>query len=168
MTADHERALARLWEEQFTPLTRVAHKSLRDWHAAEDVTMQSFAKLGRRMEQQAVPEDELLYLLRRIQSDNVVDELRRADHRPVPTTDAQLCQEIGVRDDFLPQSMASLHRDFDAAVRGLHEHHRDAFILVQLRGLELREAAVELGVSHMTVSRWNQSAHDTVREEITP
>jgi DNA-directed RNA polymerase specialized sigma24 family protein len=67
----------------------------------------------------------------------------------------------------LPLSLASFPEDFDYAVRGLPESERDAFILTDLRGLTVREAADVLDVSKSTVDRWADAARDLLGEELT-
>lgn len=67
----------------------------------------------------------------------------------------------------LSQSLASFPSAFDAAVRGLEGPERDAYILTELRGLTLREAADVLDTSHITVHRRAEVARHIVREEIT-
>lgn len=57
--------------------------------------------------------------------------------------------------------------DFDRALRALPAPERDAFILTQLRGLTVRDAADELDVSYRTVARRAESARTLIREEIT-
>jgi RNA polymerase sigma factor (sigma-70 family) len=56
--------------------------------------------------------------------------------------------------------------DFDRALRALPAPERDAFILTQLRGLTVRDAADELDVSYRTVARRAEAARTLIREEI--
>jgi DNA-directed RNA polymerase specialized sigma24 family protein len=56
--------------------------------------------------------------------------------------------------------------DFDGAVRGLTEPDRDVFILTELRGLTVREAAGVLDTSYPTIHRRAEAARRTVRKEL--
>lgn len=61
---------------------------------------------------------------------------------------------------------AEFHAGFDRAVRALPELERDAYILTELRGLTVREAAAVLGVGKSSVDRLRQAALTSIREEI--
>jgi len=56
--------------------------------------------------------------------------------------------------------------EFDAAVRGLEESERDAYILTELRGLSQREAADVLGTSQPTVHRRAEAARHFIKGAI--
>jgi RNA polymerase sigma factor (sigma-70 family) len=105
----------------------------------------------------------------------IVDGLRKNEHRdrdrrPRPAgsrEDLAELVELGLATyQALPIRLASFSDDFDRAVRGLDGPERDAFILTDLRGLTVREAADVLDVSFKTVARRTDSARADIREEL--
>jgi len=63
--------------------------------------------------------------------------------------------------------MATFGQDFDRAVRALAEPERASFILTELRGAALREAAALLGLTHPTVLARANAARALIREELS-
>lgn len=57
-------------------------------------------------------------------------------------------------------------QSFDAAIRELPEDERGAFILTELRGLTVREAATVAHVPKTTLARHAEAARNLLREEI--
>lgn len=164
MTLANQERLSQVWMDEYDNVRSQAQRMLRDPAAAEDVAMQAFVKLGERMERGTV--DRPAALLQTLLHGLTVDLIRSADARPklVPLEDAD--NHAGVRRPFLGVDQASLPSDFNAAVRGLPEPERDAFILTELRGLTVREAAEVMDTSKSSVDRLAQSALTTIREEL--
>lgn len=79
-----------------------------------------------------------------------------------PEVDDQLARVV-------PETLdrAEFRADFDRAVRGLAESERAVFILTELRGLTVREAADVLGLPKSTVADRLQAARTFIREELT-
>jgi len=128
--------------------------------------MQTFVKLGEAMEQGRAecPRKLLPLILHGL----VTDSIRQAARRPETLSLEQIQeQQLPSGDTFLPIDQASLPTDFDVAVRGLPAPERDAFILTELRGLTVREAAEVLGISKSSVDRLDTAARATVREELS-
>jgi len=93
-----------------------------------------------------------------------VDEYRRdARETPVDPKEARDLLKPGA---ILTGEAWRFGTDFDAAVRTLTTHERDAFTLTELRGLTVRKAADVLDTSRMTVHRRAESARVQLREEL--
>lgn len=136
--------------------TAQAERILGDRAAAEDVAAEAVTR---------VVEGKPEHLLPLIVHGLAVDEYRRRG-KEIPAG--------FLRDDNLELSQgqplsfedAEFHADFDTVLRELEEPERDAFILTELRGLTVREAADVLDTSKDTVHRRAERARLTVREEL--
>lgn len=157
-----EQVLADLWTRKAPEIKRAALRALRDNDAAEDVTARSFLRLAERLTAGYAAEN-VEGLLVRIAERLTIDEQRSAYTRPVPSGLAPV--EPGTN-GFLNESLANFHDEFDAALRALPDEQRDAFILIHLRGLTVREAATTLDASRSSVFDHSEAAITFFREEL--
>lgn len=135
--------------------------------------MQAITQLGEALERGAEVRSPAAYLWRTALN-LIVSEVRRRE-RELPAGDRAAMEDAleaaeghGVGSGVhlyrpLPVELAEFPPEFDRAIRELPEDERDSFILTELRGATTREAADILGVSHMTVSRRSNAAHEHVR-----
>jgi DNA-directed RNA polymerase specialized sigma24 family protein len=124
------------------------------------VTARSFVRLAEAMAAGRAEDPEALLPL--ITHGLIVDEQRATYRRPSPVG---LDVERGVT-GLTPLSLATFADKFNEALRALPDDARDAFILTELRGLTVREAADILGVHYATVSRHSEAAITSLREEL--
>ena len=156
-----EQVLADLWVKKASGIRRAAKRTLRDRDAADDVTARSFVRLAEALTAGTVANVE--GLLTTISKNLIVDEQRAAYRRPVPA--GLEVVEPGTNGN-LPASLTTFPHEFDAAIRTLPDEQRAAYILTELRGLTVREAASVLGTSKSTVARAAEAAITSRRKEL--
>lgn len=165
MTPEATRQLGDLYRLQADALTaRLARKVGRE--DAEDIVMQAFVRLGERLEREPVKDAPALL-------GTIITGLLKNHYRD---SDARATRETPVgefHDELHPVHDLTLDdlefsEDLDAALRGLDEDIRDAFILTELRGLTLREAGDVLGVDNTTVMRRAERARQELVQQIGP
>lgn len=165
MSPATQAKLGALYESHYDDNRTWAEGYLRDPELAEDVTMQAFTKLGESMERGNVRQPERL--LTRIQQGLLIDTVREKDRHPVVSFEEHLSDQDSLgAESFLSIEDAPFPGDFDQAVRDLPEEERAAFILTELRGLTVREAADVLGTSKSDVDRRVSSARTSIRKEL--
>jgi DNA-directed RNA polymerase specialized sigma24 family protein len=125
------------------------------------VTARSFVRLAEAMAAGRAEDPEALLTL--IAHGMIVDEQRAAYKRPVPV--GLDVVEPGTR-GFIPPALATFPHEFNEALRALPDEQRDAFILTELRGLTVREAASELGVSKSALARHSEAATTALKKEL--
>lgn len=160
MTRANSDQLADIWERQYEATVRSARARLRSAPLAEDVAMTAFGKLGEAMERGSVPDPDKL--LRVITYGLIADIARQGPTREVPLLDN--LPEPGVKGS--GHVGLDFPETFDNVIRGLPKPQRDAFILTELRGLTVREAAGVLGIGRSTLSDRDLAAREQLRKEL--
>jgi RNA polymerase sigma factor (sigma-70 family) len=175
LTEDTRGSLELLYDLTFDIARQVAASVVGE-DQADDVAMDTMLRASDKLAD-GVPFEEVADLVPVIAYGIAVDEYRRLrDSREYAVDPKELRDTLAELEDngtTLIQPGASLtgeewrfSTDFDAALRSLTSDERDAFILTELRGLTVRDAAPLLGTSHMTVHRRAESARSQIREEI--
>jgi RNA polymerase sigma factor (sigma-70 family) len=138
---------------------------------AEDIVGKAFTRLAEKLEDTPVKDGPAL--LGSIVSGLLIDHYRAMDFRRANETPVGLQTEL---DDELREQRGvptftvdtyEFQKDFDSAIRGLDPDDRDAFIVTELRGLPVREAADVLATSKDTVHRRAEAARTIIRQEVT-
>ena len=162
LTAKAEQRLGELYRSEYRSIRRYFRKRLGE-NEADDAAALVFVRLARAYDAGRDPE------LGLIVNAVAVDEMRARRYRPSPYGLKPGQPEEPLWCGVVPETSPrrSFRAAFDTALRGLPEDERDAFILIELRGLTSREAAGVLDTSHMTIHRRAESARLQVREEIT-
>ena len=94
-------------------------------------------------------------------------DARRANGRSIEEPTGLLPDMAALRSaPYVTPDIARFRVDFDQALRGLPEADRDAFILTELRGLAVREAANLLGISKSEAATRAEAARIALREEL--
>ena len=166
MTHAVQAAYADLYRSLYGPtMARVVHE-IGNRESAEDVTAQAFIDLYLSLER----EEDVGDLLARL---NLIVQSRTRDHLRAKKRRQE--DPVGLATELdklsnawpLPERMATFPADFDLAIRGLSEPGRDTFILTELRGLSVREAAEVMGTPKSTVADRLQAARTLIREELS-
>ncbi|MCH9683870.1 MAG: RNA polymerase sigma factor [Deltaproteobacteria bacterium] len=157
--------LQQLYREHSAAVARRLYRLCGDREVARDLTQDAFVVAMKRLDslQDTTARSAWLHGI----AYNLLREHRRFAHRRrslwqrwrgKSTERAQAVAIEGGTDD-----EAQLLRTLDAALRGLDTDKRDAFVLRQLEGLSLEEAAGLLDVSVQTVSYRDKRAEAHVR-----
>lgn len=186
MTESARRQLDELYRYQADAVRRsVARKIGRE--QAEDLVSRAFVRLAEKMENEPVKDAPAL--LGTIVSGLVTDHYRAKKRQPVLVDFAGIEQEANreLAEDADPQDPfhtfaarvqdaltvpmpddedVRFRGDFNEALRALDTEERDAFILTELRGLPVRDAAEVLATSKDTVHRRAEAARTKLREEL--
>ena len=148
-----------------------------DKERAEDLAVETFLTLARMLEAGKRPKDMEAYLMS-LAEGRARNEKKRLSRSPeelmdgIPAAlarfednrgieleeevaktyarDLEPLEWVGTPPPLTPEDV-EFRADFDSALRELPECERDAFILTELRGLTVREAADVLGVARSTV-----------------
>ena len=162
LTAEAEQRLGTLYRSEYRSIRRYFRKRLGE-NEAEDAAALVFVRLARAYDAGRDPD------LGLIVNAVAVDEMRARRYRPssygLKPGEIEEPVLYVVEPETSPRR--SFRAAFDTALRGLPGAERDAFILIELRGLTSREAAGVLDTSHMTIHRRAESARLTVAKEIT-
>lgn len=152
--------LARLWAEEAPTLRRRAAQ-LAGWAAADDAVAEAFTRLAAELREGRIPPYPRAALAVKVR-DQAVMALRRQDTRLDPLGQHRDISESNGREGWARSHPSLEHatfaRDFDRAMRQLPDEQRAAFTLTELRGLTVREAAAELGVSKTTAAAHSEAA----------
>lgn len=162
-----QQRLGELYERRGGQVRAYVRRALRDPDVAEDITAQAFTRLGEKMV--AGRAGDLEELLPLIVSGLVIDHQRAAARRPQPVgLDRELrAVEPGLHWRSLQPGLSDFPVTFNQALRALPDNERDAFILTELRGLTVREAAAVLDAPRSTVADRAEAARNFLREEIS-
>jgi RNA polymerase sigma factor (sigma-70 family) len=160
LTKANSDQLLQIWEREYERVVRVAKRRVRDAGHAEDIAMTAFSKLGEAMERRPVPDP--ARLLEIILFGLIADVARKAPTRAKEVLTDELF-EPGVQASFTGVDFPAV---FDNAVRGLEKPERDAFILTELRGLTLPEAAGVLNIARSTLALRDKAAREALRKEL--
>lgn len=163
LSEDVGSSLELLYDRTYDDARRVAAKVIGE-AGAEDVAMEAMVRAGQMLED-GVPLEEVGELVTVIAYGLAVDEYRRGESPAGLGMDDQLGALLDARavSDFEAAEFDVL---FDSGVRALEDEQRDAFILTDLRGLTVREAAGVLRTSYPTVHRRAEVARTLLREEL--
>lgn len=150
-----------------------AAQRVASWHDAEDLTQRTLVRLNRQMERGHagdVVQRAYATLHNEIRNHRRTLKRRREDLRGLDLDNevnlaAAKTNRLTVPTPTTPDAyMFGLA--LTAAVRGLPEPEREAFVLTVMRGLTAREAAQVLGTSHTTVLTRANSARSILKEEL--
>ena len=171
--SDHD-LLVELYETEDARVFNIARRVLGDDVGAEEVMAQTFARLAERVERDGADyrePDDWRELLGLFAHGLAIDEYRRRQRDPLPLGHAADMEHLFEHELPLGRPMtlerAEFHVDFDRALRGLPAPERDAFILTELRGLSVRDAADALGGHYRTVARRAEAARTLIRKELS-
>ena len=130
--------------------------------SAEDIVSRAFIRLADKLEQGTGSAD--AKLLQSIIDGLVKNHWRDTASREIPVGTAEDVWASGH-----PETIEDVEfrHDFDLALRHLPEQEREAFILTELRGLTVREAASLLGVHWSTVHRRAEAARTSIAKELS-
>lgn len=140
--------------------------SILDDAAAEDVAMETMIRAGQKIED-GVPLDEVADLVTVIAYGLAVDEYRRGE---IPAGLGDRPDQLGALLDARSVSdfeAADFSLSHDLGLRGLDSAPRDAYILTELRGLTVREAAGVLDTPRNTVHRRAEAARTQIKEALS-
>jgi RNA polymerase sigma-70 factor (ECF subfamily) len=158
-------AIASIWTSDYKQTVSRARRALNgDTSLAEDVVMQSFAQLGEQMEREVIAQPR--HMLQLITQRRITDSIRAKRDKPTTPYEAENTEQdsLGATGYLAPDNAFPV--DFDLALRALPQEEREAFILTELRGLTVREAADVLGTSKSDVDRRASSARTSIRKEL--
>jgi RNA polymerase sigma-70 factor (ECF subfamily) len=132
------------------PLLRrfVSRLTQGDRHLTEDIVQETLLRLWRRPQTIQTHHTSLRPWLCTVARNLIVDHWRVRQARPMESNDAGLEFITAVRD---PIDEAEWARDIAQAMAKLSSDHREVLRLVYYRGLQLKEAANELGLPLGTV-----------------
>jgi RNA polymerase sigma factor (sigma-70 family) len=139
---------------------RKRHKGIPE-DSREDIVQDSLIELAR------VAPREPEALLRTIIDRRAIDFLRRlATRRAVEVPVGDTAVDTYNLPDVIDNDDQLFTTSFNEALRALPDDLRDAFIAVELRGLDVREAASELESTKSTVARRVAEAREILRREV--
>ena len=173
MTSSVQAAFEALYTQDYDGLVRRVAGKTESREDAEDIVARSFTKLWRHIENGY--RDDLGARLNQIIDSGIKDywqalAARRAVEIPVGSN-ADLAYAEDKRTvlsvPYATIEDVEFRTDFDRALRGLESDVRDAFILTDIRGLGIEEAASHLGIDHTTVSRRRELARAQLRRELS-
>lgn len=150
MKAGDASALERLMDRYWLPLVRFSARSASGWDEAEDMAQDVFVRLWQAREQWE-PGGSVRTFLYRSARNLAVD---RARHREVQARSV-LPLERGVRRTATPVEnviRGELQDDFERALSDMAPRRREAFVLVRLQGLSLREAGEVMELMPRTIA----------------
>jgi RNA polymerase sigma-70 factor (sigma-E family) len=148
-----EREFTEFYAGSAAALRRTAYVVVRDWHVAEDLTQQAFAKLY--VAWPRVREETRMAYARRTVVNECLSHLRR--HRPESPT------------DILPERSAPTHDDapdLGAALTALPDRQRAIVALRFLDDLSVAEVGRLLGITDGTVKSQTSRALSTLRRRL--
>jgi len=148
-----EREFTEFYAGSAPALRRTAYVVVRDWHVAEDVTQQAFAKLY--VAWPRVREETRMAYARRAVVNECLSHLRR--RRPETPTDA------------LPERAVTAHEpahDLGPALAALPDRQRAIVALRFLDDLSVAEVGRLLGIADGTVKSQTARALETLRQRL--
>jgi RNA polymerase sigma-70 factor (ECF subfamily) len=171
LTTSSATALDSAYREHYPRIRRMFKSALKDQERAEDLAADTFVLLARKLEDGETPLHYGAYIT--VLAEGVLkNEIKRLARgkdttAPVPALDAA-SERLDHMFAYPPLSIEDVEFrcDFDRAVRELPEDAREAFILTELRGLTVREAAPIIGVHLDTVARRAEAARARIRSSI--
>lgn len=160
MDADVWDVIGELFE-RYGSLVRLAERYVGS--DADDIVMEAFVRLARAVEAGAAPNDASNMLNATVR--NLALNHIRDTGKEAPMDTATI---TGMIDSPRPLTLERnlFVSDFNDALRDLTTDEREAFILVELRGLSLREAGEVLDCSAMTVGRRHERARANLAREL--
>ncbi len=148
-----EREFAEFYASSAAALRRTAYVVVRDWHVAEDLTQQAFAKLY--VAWPRVREETRMAYARRTVVNECLSHLRR--HRPETPTDS-----LPERSAPAPDEAPDLGRVMDA----LPDRQRAIVALRFFDDLSVAEVGRLLGIADGTVKSQTARALETLRQRL--
>jgi len=148
-----EREFTEFYAASAAALRRTAYVVVRDWHVAEDLTQQAFAKLY--VAWPRVREETRMAYARRTVVNECLSHLRR--HRPETPTDAVPDRIVDAPD---------VRGDLDAALLLLPARQRAIVALRFLDDLSVAEVGRLLGIADGTVKSQTNRALETLRKRL--
>jgi RNA polymerase sigma factor (sigma-70 family) len=143
-------ALGALMERHWLPLVRYVARSVGGWDEGEDVAQEVFVRVWRGRSEWR-PGGSVRSYLYQIARNLTVDRARHADVRARSAQTLLRARgrtatpvEVAIRDE--------LRADFEQALSELAPRRREAFVLVRLQGLTLREAGEVMELTPRTVA----------------
>lgn len=189
ISAGTQGVLEDAYRAHYDRIRRWMRARINDKERAEDLAVETFLTLARKLEEGVEPRNMEAYLVKLAsgharneiqrlaesrevlyESSEWVEEHRGAEPRrgeEVPKLSAKTRAKDMEPPEWLWMSPETpedveFRADFDRAVRALPADERDAFILGELRGLTAEEAGGVLGISNAAVSRRQKSARARV------
>ena len=147
-----EREFTEFYAGSAAALRRTAYVVVRDWHIAEDLTQQAFAKLY--VAWPRVRAETRMAYARRTVVNECLSHLRR--HRP--ETPRRRCPSVGADADDPP--------DLGAALAALPDRQRAIVALRFLDDLSVAEVGRLLGIADGTVKSQTARALETLRRRL--
>ena len=148
-----EREFTEFYAASAAALRRTAYVVVRDWHVAEDLTQQAFAKLY--VAWPRVREETRMAYARRTVVNECLSHLRR--HQPETPTDAVPDRIVDAPD---------VRGDLDAALLLLPARQRAIVALRFLDDLSVAEVGRLLGIADGTVKSQTNRALETLRKRL--
>jgi len=169
LKAGDASALASLMERYWFPIVRFVARSGDGWDEAEDTAQEVFVRLWRDRATWRSGGSVRAYLYQ-VARNLIVDRARRAEVRTRSTDEAR--RVVGRVATPVEEAMrGELRADFEAALAALPERRRQAFVLVRLEGLTLKEAAEVMDLTPRTIANHVYLAAtdlaDALREHIS-
>ena len=160
MTDAAQRQYVTLYRESFRPTTARVAKDVGSWADAEEIVTEAYVALYRQLEHGYDVGDQLarLNLIIANKTKNFYRWKSRHPEDPAGLVREEWFGHAPDRPFFADT--------FDTGVRGLPEPQRDPFILTELRGLTVREAADVLEIPSSTLEDRLQAARTYIREEL--
>lgn len=166
MPTQNRHLIQALSDDDHLAIRSYAHKKV-GHQDAEDVMQDAYLQLLQRDRQDSVREPRAF--LFRIVANLSVDVWRKSNREPASEFDSHSALEALVCQKPGPETLANGQFEFDnflAALEGLPELQRHAFILNKLEGLTHAEIAIRLGVSTKSIQRYMVEAMEHFAEQL--
>lgn len=178
LRASSSATLEAAYIEHYERIRKYLCAQLSDKATADDLAVEAFILLGRKLEEGVTIYHAGAYLT------TLADGLLRNEvqrlARSVPSKDMTPGAVDDEETNYGPMTPVwhagttltlediEFQVDHDRAVRALDSDPRNAYILTELRGLTVREASEVLDVGKSTADRWAAEARARIRTDLTP
>lgn len=163
---DDPDALQALMDRHWPAMLRYVGRMLDSPDVAEDVVQEVFVRVWEHRERWE-PGGSVSAYLYRVARNLVLQRIRHRDVRE--RTEPEVRRRAGrVSTPVEHAIQGELREAFERALEELPERRREAFILVRLQGLTLREAGEVLGITRRTVANHVYLASSDLEEALRP
>jgi RNA polymerase sigma-70 factor (ECF subfamily) len=160
-------ALGTLAERYQSRVLALAYRLLGDWHRAEDVSQETFLRLGQAAGKYE-PRAKFTTWLYRIVHNLSMDQQRKTRNAPVSLEDAQSEGAAAAAAQDSPAQMRELAEAVRTAIGELSERQRRVIILHRYEGLSHEEICEVTGWSQLAVESLLVRAYENLRKKLTP